>query len=226
MITSKIIKLLLASLLLFLLVPAVHANNIQVTNVTLTGQNTDEDYWLVQFDLEWENSWRTDNLFPDDGHYVGNWDAAWVFVKYRVNEVEWRHAKLHSSGHSTGSGTPAALEIGVPNERATFDTTNNPGVGAFIYRSQNGSGTFSTTANQLRWNYGVDGIPDTAELDIKVFAIEMVYVAPGPFWLGSGGDEFGRFHAGGSSNTTPFQATVSWDGCIENTSGCLWGTST
>ena len=214
--------LLFAGLMVVLTLPAVHANNIQVTNVTLTGQNAAQGYWLVQFDLSWENSWRTDNLFPDDGHDVGNWDAAWVFVKYRVGDSEWRHAKLHSSGHSTGSGTPATLRIGVPNEREAFHSTNNPGVGAFIYRSQNGSGTFSTTANQLRWNYGVDEVPNSAELDIKVFAIEMVYVAPGAFWLGSGGSEFDHFLAGGGSGA--FLATASWDGCIANTSGCLWAT--
>jgi len=216
-------KLLTLFLLLFVCHHA-HANNIQVTNATLTGQNTAEGYWLVQFDLEWENSWRTNNLFPDDGHDVGNWDAAWVFIKYRVSGGEWQHAKLHSDGHSTGSGTPATIEIGLPNERETYHSTDNPGVGAFIYRSGNGSGTFSTTANQLRWNYGVDGVSNTTQLDIKVLAIEMVYVAPGSFWLGSGGNESGRFIAGGGSGA--FLATESWDGCIANTSGCLWGAST
>jgi hypothetical protein len=178
---------------------------------------------LVQFDLSWENSWRTDNLFPDDGHNVGNWDAAWVFVKYRVGDGEWQHAKLHNSGHSVGTGTPANLDIGVPNERAAFHATNNPGVGAFIYRSQNGTGTFSTTGNRLRWNYGVDGVPHVTDIDIRIFAIEMVYVAPGSFWLGSGGGESGHFSSGGGSGA--FQVTSSWDGCINNSSGCLWGAS-
>jgi hypothetical protein len=34
------------------------ANNIQVSNVTVTGKNTTSDFVLVQFDLTWENSWR------------------------------------------------------------------------------------------------------------------------------------------------------------------------
>ncbi|MCC5934428.1 MAG: SUMF1/EgtB/PvdO family nonheme iron enzyme [Balneolales bacterium] len=217
---------MVTGLLLFSLALPARANNIQVTNVTVTGQNTAEGYWLVQFDLSWGNSWRTDNIFPGDGHDVGNWDAAWVFVKYRVGEGEWQHAKLHSSGHSTGTGTPATLRIGVPNERTAFHSTDNPGVGAFIYRSQDGSGTFSTTGNQLRWNYGVDGVPNFTELDIRVFAIEMVYVAPGAFQLGSGGNETGRFHAGGSTDTTPFLVTENWGGCIANTNGCLWAIGT
>lgn len=214
------LTLLVTGILLFSLALPARANNIQVSNVVLTGQNTTEGYWLVQFDLRWENSWRTDNIFPGDGHDVGNWDAAWVFVKYRVGEGVWQHAKLHSSGHSTGSGTPAILEIGVPNEQTAFHSTDNPGVGAFIYRSQNGTGTFSTTGNQLRWNYGVDGVPNTAELDIRVFAIEMVYVAPGEFRLGSGGNETSHFRAGGG--TGPFLATLGWNGCVGDTNGCLW----
>lgn len=219
-------KKLLLLFVLLITCQVAHANNIYVSNVILTDQNKADGYWQVQFDLSWENSWRTDNLFPADGHAVGNWDAAWIFVKYRIGDGDWQHAKLHSSGHSTGSGTAATLRIGVPNERAAFHATDNPGVGAFIYRSTVGNGTFSTTGNQLKWNYGVDSIADDAELDLRVFAIEMVYVAPGPFWLGSGGTETGRFHAGGSSDTTPFHATESWDGCIANTSGCLWGAST
>ncbi|MCC5935468.1 MAG: hypothetical protein JJU35_14570 [Balneolales bacterium] len=66
-------------------------------------------------------------------------------------------------------------------------------------------------------------MPNPPELGIDGFAIEMVYVAPGPFWLGSGGNEDGHFRAGGGSG--PFLATESWDGCIANTTGCLWGAS-
>lgn len=47
---------------LLLNVGCLGANNIQVFNVKLTGQNTSSDYTLVQFDLTWDNSWRTNNL--------------------------------------------------------------------------------------------------------------------------------------------------------------------
>ena len=62
-----------------------YANNIQVANVTLTGQNTVDDYTLVEFDISWENSWRVVGG-------PGNWDAAWVFVKYRIGAGPWLHA--------------------------------------------------------------------------------------------------------------------------------------
>lgn len=210
-------------LLAFAFLPnAAKANNIQVTNGSLTGQNTDEGYWMVKFDLSWENSWRTGNIFPDDGHSTGNWDAAWVFVKYRIGNGLWKHAKLNNFGHSAGNGTPAMLEIGVPNERQPFHITDNPGVGAFIYRNQNGEGTFSSDGFQLRWNYGADGVPHEADMEFKIIAIEMVFTAPGPFFLGTGGNESSSFYAGATTNE-PFLATDSWNGCIGNTSGCLWG---
>jgi len=68
---------LLAALALLLFAGSISANNITVSNTKLTGQNTTDGYTLVQFDLSWENSWRTSSA-------PNNWDAAWVFVKYRI----------------------------------------------------------------------------------------------------------------------------------------------
>jgi hypothetical protein len=59
-----------------------------------------------------------------------------------------------------------------------------------------GTGTFSITGAQLRWNYGANSVADDATVDVKVFAIEMVYVPQGSFYVGSGGTETGRFKDG------------------------------
>lgn len=48
-------------------------------------QNTTDDYTLMQFDLSWENSWRTSPA-------PNNWDTAWVFVKYRLDNGEWQQS--------------------------------------------------------------------------------------------------------------------------------------
>ena len=79
--TESFKLLTLLFLLLIGLSPAM-ANNIQIANgqVMQDGANR-----FIEFDLEWENSWRTDYLNGDDD--VTNWDAAWVFVKYRVPEA-------------------------------------------------------------------------------------------------------------------------------------------
>ena len=67
---------------------ALQANNIQVTNLAITGTNTLDATTQVQFDITWENSWRTSSA-------PGNWDAAWVIVKYRNAATGlWEHARL------------------------------------------------------------------------------------------------------------------------------------
>ena len=88
------ISKLLAAVLLLISLSSAYANNITVSNVSLTGQNTTSDFILVEFDVSWDNSWKV-NSGPS------NWDAAWIFVKYRLKtQNTWHHAKLnYTSGN-------------------------------------------------------------------------------------------------------------------------------
>jgi formylglycine-generating enzyme required for sulfatase activity len=175
---------ILSALLLLLLSANLSANDIVVSNISLTDENATEDYVMVQFDLSWENSWRISNG-------SANWDAAWVFVKYRLSGGEWQHVSLNNNGHS---GTAAAIDAGLLDPGSAFNATTNPALGVFIYRSADGTGNSSITGAQLRWNYGANGVPDDAIVDVKVFAIEMVYVPEGAFAAGSGGNEYAAFY--------------------------------
>ncbi|MBC6992846.1 SUMF1/EgtB/PvdO family nonheme iron enzyme [Neolewinella lacunae] len=141
----------------------LQANNITVSNVTLIGQDAAAGTTQIQFDLSWENSWRI-SVGP------GNYDAAWVFAKYRVNGGAWRHATLQNTGNVAAAGS-------------TIDVADN--VGAFIYRSADGSGDVDWQNLQLRWDYDANGVDDNAVVDVQVFAIEMVYVPEGAFRMGS-----------------------------------------
>lgn len=167
------------SLLVFclaILLPLVlAANNIAISNPVLNVPVTADKYRMVQFNLGWDNSWRVSSG-------PNNWDAAWVFVKYRVSGGDWHHATLNSSGHNGGTGTSATI------------TPAADGTGAFIFRNSDGSGAFAISDAQLRWDYGVNEVADNAVVDIRVFAIEMVYVPQGAFALGSGGTEDGAFY--------------------------------
>lgn len=58
-------------------------------------------------------------------------------------------------------------------------------VGAFVYRSTDGSGDLDLQDVQLVWNYGL-GVDANSVVDVQVFAIEMVYVPEGAFQLGTG----------------------------------------
>jgi formylglycine-generating enzyme required for sulfatase activity len=271
-----------------------YANNIAIANLsqvdkTIIDPNDNGNYMRIKFDLSWENSWRTNNL---NSMGVTNWDAAWVFVKYRVggespefsrvnsvndsvmsipntanlrvgmaisviagtgtfaansyiteisNATEfkvnatptqalsnarircrgvWEHATLHSTGHQAATSS----QIDIPSD----------GKGAFIYRNANGAGNNNFTNLRLRWNYAADGVNDQIDgvndqnsVDIQVFAIEMVYVPQGAFYVGSGGNESGSFTNGSwvGGATIPFQISSEAPLNIAQTPGSLWGTS-
>lgn len=102
-----------------------------------------------------------------DAHIRSWWDAAWVFVKFRVGNGDWQHAILSSS--NTDHITPSSSIV-----NATSD-----GMGVFIYRSTNGSGANDFKGIQLRWNYGANSVSDDATVQLRVFAIEMVYIPGG-----------------------------------------------
>ncbi len=173
-----------------------YANNIQVTNVTLTDQNTTDHFAFVEFDISWENSWRVVGG-------PGNWDAAWVFVKYRIGAGPWLQAWINDSGHI--APIESTVEVGLLDPGASFNNMTNPGMGVFIYRSGPGSGTIALTDIKLRWNYGDNGLSDNEQVDIKVFAIEHVFVPQGAFYLGSGGSEPGGFFIVDGMGNPPYQ---------------------
>lgn len=58
------------------------------------------------------------------------------------------------------------------------------GKGVFIHRSTSGSGNVNLSNIQLRWTYGVDMTVPIAAVQVQVFAIEMVYVPQGAFFVG------------------------------------------
>lgn len=143
---------------------------------------------------------------------------------YRI----WEHARLHNSGHVTGSiGTAGAISVGLLTPSAAFNASTNPGLGVFLYRSVVGSGTFTSSNVQLRWNYGANGLNDNDSVDVNVFAIEMVYVPQGSFYVGSGGTESGSFTNGSwtNGNTIPLQITSESALTVGQSAGNLWGTS-
>ena len=212
-------KKLLAILTAFVLTVTLIANNTSISNVRLTGKNSGSQYILVQFDISWENSWRRSSA-------PNNWDAAWVFVKYRVGGGAWQHAWLNESGHTAPSGS--SIDPGLLTPGATFNATTNPGLGAFIYRSADGNGTNDFTGVQLRWNYGANGVADDAVVEVSVFAVEMVCVPAGAFTVGSGGTETGSFTNGPWSSGATLHLSIANENAltVANSAGNLWYTST
>lgn len=163
----------------------LHGNNILVSNVSLEGQDYIDQYVFLEFDISWDNSWRTSSI-------PLNYDAAWVFAKYRVSGGVWKHMVLRQTGYF--APTSSTIEI------------SSDSVGALIYRDTDGNGTASWSNIRFRWDYGEEGVADDALLEVRVYGIEMVYIPTGAFYLGDG-QLSSQFYEGNfpPSGTRPYQ---------------------
>ena len=163
----------------------------------------------IVFDLAWDWSWRAAWEEGPEQHggagklKIENWDAAWVFVKFRKpGSKGWSHATLSSAAGDHRVPAEAVLVVGLTDD-------GKRGTGVFIYRSKPGSGPNNWKGVTLRWLHGEDGVPNVDQvsvpqvrvspegpgeavapkphtLDIQVCAINMVYVPRGAFWAGDG----------------------------------------
>lgn len=198
-------------------ISVVQANDITVTNLTFGTLDTASRTVRVRFDIDWENSWRMSTA-------PNNWDAAWVFVKFRPVGGTWQHARLQGDGaHSAGSGTPATISTGLLTPGSAFNATSNWGVGVFIHRSADGTGTFTNSGVELGWNYGQNGVTCYEIAEVKVFAIEMVLVPDGDFYVGSSSGGTGSFRQGGTPTNLPFFVTTEGAIPIADNNTSLWG---
>ena len=151
--------LFVLSVTLCLTMQTALANKIKVSNVQIISQDTATNISVIQCDVSWDNSWRD----------AINWDAAWVFVKYKGSSGTWSHASLASGGFSSPSGS----QISSPSDNKGF----------FIYRSAVGTGSNNWTVS-LPWDYGASGLSDNDIVYANVYAVEMVYVPQGSFSVG------------------------------------------
>ena len=172
------------------------ADPIRVKNVSVKRSGVGAA--AVKFDLAWDHSWRAAWDVAEDRHggkgvlSLENWDAAWVFIKFRKADADsYSHAMLASAAGEHEVPTGAKLDVGLSDD-------GKRGMGVFVYRRAPGHGPNDWKRVTLRWLYGADGVPDPGAIgDIKVLAIKMVYVPECPFWVGDGSkDMTGRFSAG------------------------------
>ncbi|MES2772885.1 MAG: SUMF1/EgtB/PvdO family nonheme iron enzyme [Bacteroidota bacterium] len=151
---NKLTGLLLTALVLSF---SVSANNMQISNISTSQVNGSI---VINFNLSWENSWRTAS--------TGNYDGAWVFFKFKDNDGKWKPIRF--SG--TNNTAPAGYTVDISNNGS------NNGIGAFVYRSNLGFGNVALTNIRA----GIEPLPGI--FDVKGFAIEMVYVPQGSFYVG------------------------------------------
>jgi len=166
---------------------------IENVNVKPAGENAS----TIALDLAWDWSWRAAWEVSPQQHggkaalKLESWDAAWVFVKFRSPGSEWAHATLaaKAADHRVPGG--AAIDVGLSDD-------GGRGLGVFVYRKSPGNGVSDFNGVKLRWLHTADGVENPRAVDLKVFAIQMVYVPQCPFWVGDGATDklAGQFSAG------------------------------
>jgi len=174
---------------------ATRADKLRIENVTLAPRDAATAY--VRFDISWENSWRRGSFH----------DAAWVFFKVRADgKSGWQHVRLvadkvlNPTGYGQDKGG-TALDFVVPRGDDGF-------VGMFVRRAADGKGAVAARKVTAVWDFTANkGVTKDVDVRMQGFAIEMVYVAEGPFYLGSGGKELNRFYryTGDGEQTPPYR---------------------
>ncbi len=184
----------------FALVKDANANNVRITNLTVHPHSSGDGE--VEFDLAWDNSWRSTTE-------PYNWDAVWVFAKIRRNGGDWTHLNLKSTGHTIPQ-SPQALTsaLGLVDTGAAYNASTNPYVGMFVYRTSDGFGTVTANDMRLRWNYADNGASSGDVVEISVVGIEMVYIPEGAFYAGDGDSTTNsRFRDTSTTNSGPWSIT-------------------
>ncbi len=206
------------------------ANNLQVSNVVLTNQDTVNHTYDIQFHIQWDNSWRDVGAADDYSTPDKNWDAAWVFVKYSVYDDTtsswgpWHHAVLDG----TYSVVPTTCGAGSDPCAVVKFADNGDGVyrGVFVYRSSYNEGSGSNSWDiTIRWRYGDNGVADTAKVRIKVFGIEMVLIPTGSFYVGdSDADPINCFYTYGCDPSSGCEFLINSEDAIDvgTTDGYLY----
>ena len=218
---SKWMRCLTLTLVAVLLCPfGLMANNIRIIGTPEVKKKDDGKTAAINFTLAWDNSWKSSKPV--------NWDAAWIYVKCWDGD-QWNHVYLEGDGKHTpgnsdlpnyrvtnrdGSGRkmPMTIECGKslvykkwhvnPEEEPTIAT-----VGVFLFRKDSlGAGDVVIPGISLLWNYADQGFVEDDDLVVKVFAVEMVYVPQGAFYLGGKGNsawQVASFTTDGAAFGTP-----------------------
>ncbi|HUT62269.1 MAG TPA: SUMF1/EgtB/PvdO family nonheme iron enzyme, partial [Phycisphaerae bacterium] len=197
---------------LLLIAGAARADKLRIENVTVPPR--DAKTATIRFDIAWENSWRDQT----------NHDAAWVFFKARAEGgAEWQHVRLAADkvlnptayGQAEG-GT--RLDFIVPDGDDGF-------TGLFVRQAAEGKGAVAARGVTAIWDLTASkDITKDTKVKVLAFGVEMVYVAEGPFCLGSGGTEVGGFYqyTDGSQHTQPYKVTSAGAIPTGRQSGRLW----
>lgn len=178
------------------------------SGLTISAPTVNQAAQTVSFSINWNNSWNV-TAAP------ANWDAAWVFIKWRVcgaaPSVPWNHAAISTTigEHTTGTLQFTDRTGAVDAVDAAPNNT-----GAFLRRASTGVFPTSSAVTVTLKTTGANAIPTTGDIDVKIFGIEMVYVPQAAFLIGDGQNSYYKYDLATISSEAA--TTVTWSGGGEN----------
>ena len=194
MVKKLIISMITISLSLVCRVTDGVCDKLLVGNYSIGEYDLSNGHVDVKFDVSWRNSWRSST------GRVGR-DAVWIFAKFRKNGGDWEHVRLNGAGAHTVGSAGMTVEVGLEDTSVPFNSSTNPGVGVFIYRSVDGSGVSTANDVTLSWHYAGNGVvPGVDVVDMRILGLEMVYVEEGAFYAGDNATSSASFKQGSSDN--------------------------
>src|SRR5262249_26881342 len=130
------LKHIISLLLIIMPCSRLFSNKI---NVTIAPNGVNQANQTITFDLSWQNSWREDGT----PYTSKNWDAAWVFIKFRdcsaSNNVQFTHGLISTV---TGDHNFNVLSSSTP-----FEPTLANGSAVGIDPAPNNTGVMLRSAN-------------------------------------------------------------------------------
>lgn len=158
--------------------PLAFAEDLVISAPLVSAEDPEKGIRTISFDASWNDSWRGSLFDPSQKE---NWDALWIFCKFSRQDPEteewgeWTPCEISPEG--SGAPTDARLDFAGAERRP---------VGVFLYSAkERPAGPVRYENVRLLWPYRDQGLLREDRFRVKIFALEMVYIPQGPFFLGN-----------------------------------------
>ncbi|WP_338791935.1 SUMF1/EgtB/PvdO family nonheme iron enzyme [Bernardetia sp. MNP-M8] len=155
------------------------ANNVKVENLYITENN------FLECTIKWENSWffnkelttASENSSSTQKNDFIFKDGVWCFLKIRTNDYIWKHIYLSENDIFINQNTTQVSDT----ELETVEDKGGFFLSSIIQEEKNGVSQTSISIklpDEIKNQFGV--------YDIALYAVEMVWVDEGSFFVGDG----------------------------------------
>ncbi|MDP4267151.1 MAG: SUMF1/EgtB/PvdO family nonheme iron enzyme [Bacteroidota bacterium] len=186
-------KTIILIIIINIYISLAYSNGLDISNISIDQTNS-----TVSFVVNWQNSWNYTTGQPQ------NFDAVWIFVKFRDCSVgtaaQFTHGLVSTtiSDHSLSTGVPILQFVNSDGVLNTIDAVPN-NTGVLLKRITTGffSNPISETIKLKITNLPAPG----TTLDLRVFGIEMVYIPQESFYLGDNNTSNNQFRTSNVNNS-------------------------